>query len=144
KSMLLSRLRTTVVALCALTFLGAGFAAVSRVAADDPKRATEDSPAVGSHRASGLQPPPTPSKPAEPGGESWPLSLREAIGIGLKNSDAIRLLEVPAGEPAVDPLVIAPPRAGTDPQRFRSEAMALIRSIEQQYWNFAQAHVQLW
>ena len=39
---------------------------------------------------------------------------------------------------------IAPVTDNIDPQRFKAEVMAHLRSVEQQYWNLAQAHVQLW
>src|SRR5262249_30647969 len=39
---------------------------------------------------------------------------------------------------------IAPTRADVNPCRFKAEVMALVRSIEQQYWSLAQQHVQLW
>jgi outer membrane protein TolC len=42
------------------------------------------------------------------------------------------------------PIVIARLNADAAVWRFKAEIMAEVRSIEQQYWNLAQAHVQLW
>ncbi len=42
------------------------------------------------------------------------------------------------------PIVIARRNADASVWRFQAEVMAEVRSVEQQYWNLAQAHVQLW
>ncbi len=42
------------------------------------------------------------------------------------------------------PIVIARLNADAAVWRFKAEVMAEVRSTEQQYWNLAQAHVQLW
>ncbi len=42
------------------------------------------------------------------------------------------------------PIVIARLNADGAVWRFKSEVMAHVRSIEQQYWSLAQQHVQLW
>jgi outer membrane protein TolC len=42
------------------------------------------------------------------------------------------------------PIVIARLNADAAVWRFKAEIMAHVRSVEQQYWNLAQAHVQLW
>ena len=42
------------------------------------------------------------------------------------------------------PMVIAPVGADAAIWRFKAEVMAEVRSVEQQYWSLAQAHVQLW
>ena len=42
------------------------------------------------------------------------------------------------------PIVIARLNADAAVWRFKAEVMAHVRSVEQQYWNLAQAHVQLW
>ena len=70
----------------------AGLAATGQVAGDHPERPAEPSPAAGSHRASGQRPAPTIAKSAALGEESWPMSLREAIRIGLDNSEIIRVI----------------------------------------------------
>ena len=186
QAMALRKLRSMTAVICTLSFLAGGFVAVTRVAAEDPKRTASDSPAaVGPHRDLGLRPPPTipdPTTPARekelagvidltrppnilvpqaPDRESWALSLREAIKIGLANSRAIRFIRsggldhadvgrdfVPAADIVAflktDAIVIAPRSADVDAQRFRAEIMAEVRSIEQQYWTLAAAHVQLW
>ncbi len=42
------------------------------------------------------------------------------------------------------PIVISRLNADAAVWRFKAEIMALCRSVEQQYWNLAQSHVQLW
>ncbi len=42
------------------------------------------------------------------------------------------------------PIVIARLQADAAVWRFKAEIMAHVRSVEQQYWNLAQAHVQYW
>ncbi len=42
------------------------------------------------------------------------------------------------------PIVISRLNADAAVWRFKAEVMAHVRSVEQQYWNLAQAHVQLW
>jgi outer membrane protein TolC len=42
------------------------------------------------------------------------------------------------------PIVIARLNADAAVWRFKAEIMAHVRSVEQQYWNLAQSHVQLW
>ncbi len=97
--------------------------------------------------------------------ESWPMTLQEAIRIGLDNSEVVRVIAfgaqgIPIGgfEPTtmgsgasgrtIDtnsaPIVIARLNADASFWRFKAEIMAEVRSIEQQYWYLAQAHVQLW
>jgi hypothetical protein len=93
--------------------------------------------------------------------ETWRLSLPQAIEIGLSNAETIRAVGLPrpisisncfgpgpAGIviPASKGIAICPVQK-LDAQglsRFRSESMAMLRSIEQQYWSLAQQHVQLW
>ncbi len=97
--------------------------------------------------------------------ETWPMTLSEAFRIALDNSEIVRVIAsdrqarpVGGAEPTAlktgtsprkeeanrPPIVIARSCADTDAWRFRSEVMAEVRSVEQQYWNLAQAHVQLW
>jgi len=123
--------------------------------------------------------------------EPWPMTLEQAIRIGLDNSEIVRVIAFGAqgipvggfvptpldtgigaqfasalefaafqggqgmtppgqtpGRPVVPkaniaPIVIARLNADSAIWRFKSEVMAHVRSIEQQYWNLAQAHVQL-
>ena len=92
--------------------------------------------------------------------ETWRMTLREAIGIALDNSQIARVIALgatgvggAASTGAEDakraysngkPIVIA----GLDPDasswRFRAEVMVEVRSAERQYWNLSQAHAQLW
>jgi RNA polymerase sigma factor (sigma-70 family) len=152
KTMLLSKLRTTVVTIFAVTFLAAGLGVVARVGAEDPK-AQGEAPRLSPRRSLGI--------PTEPGGEPWSLSLRDAIRIGLDNSRSVRVISlgaygIPVGgfEPsrikkdaarsATDAsCVIASLSPDADAQRFRAEVMAEVRSIEQQYWSLVLQHVQL-
>jgi outer membrane protein TolC len=95
--------------------------------------------------------------------EAWPLTLREAIAIALDNSEIVRVITfagagIGADDSAISmamesakreyakgrPLVIARLNADTSIWRFKAEVMAELRSVERQYWNLAQAHVQLW
>jgi outer membrane protein TolC len=97
--------------------------------------------------------------------EAWPMTLKEAIRIGLDNSEIVRViafgaqgtpiggfeptpLNIDATPPVLpagrEPIVIARLNADAGVWRFQAEVMAHLRSIEQQYWNLAQAHVQLW
>lgn len=72
-------------------------------------------------------------------GETWPLSLREALRIGLDNASAIRLVWAgPTGSFVIEPAV-----TGLDPWPFKAEATAFVRSIEQEYWSLAQQHARL-
>jgi hypothetical protein len=87
-------------------------------------------------------------------GEVWPMKLDEAIRIALDNCEVIRVISfgsqcLPVGcikptAPCTGPIVISKLNADGDVSRFKAEALALVRSVEQQYWDLAQAHVQLW
>ena len=102
--------------------------------------------------------------------ETWKMTLRDAIRIGLDSSEAVRLIGytgMPAGQvtpygiglggvsgpgyakwstgdPAQNQLVIAPLRyeGGAGAWQFKAEVMAEVRSIEQQYWSLAQQIAQ--
>lgn len=98
--------------------------------------------------------------------EAWPMTLSEAIRIGLDNSEIARVISfgkagIPIGSFTPIPGEVAEPdesklpgrpgwtvierlNADTSTYRFRAEVMAELRSIEQAYWNLAQAHTQLW
>jgi RNA polymerase sigma factor (sigma-70 family) len=138
KTMFLSKLRTTATAVFATAVLTAGLGAVAWVAADESKK-----PADGTKTAT-LRPAVTdeyqPNSHAlkEPG-DDWALTLPEAIRIGVENADGIRVISI--GENGT-PSKIAPRSRGVDVEQFKAEAMAHVRSIEQQYWNLAQANVQ--
>ena len=114
-----------------------------------------------------VAPAPAPVKDSEPQ-EVWPMTLSDAIRIGLDNCGIVRVIRFgsaakPIGGFAVHgPTLDEPPAAiPNDPRahgssvvisaqrrcriwRFKAEVMADVRSVEQQYWNLAQAHVQLW
>jgi RNA polymerase sigma factor (sigma-70 family) len=95
--------------------------------------------------------------------ENWPMSLAEALRIGMDNCAFLRVFAFSAQNLPTGGL--APPPgdgAGNDPQmrsaritigpfqpdsslwQFKAQVMAELRSVEQQYWNLSQAHVQLW
>ena len=83
--------------------------------------------------------------------EKWPMTLGDAIRIALDNCEVIRVLSfgregLPVGcEPTTrkpaGPIVISRLHAEVDSSRFKAEVLALVRSVEQQYWNLDQAHV---
>lgn len=134
KTMIIGKLRTTAAACVALVFLTAGLGAVAWGVADDAKRAADE----------GLTK--VPATPLAKQGQTfartfdevrdpWLLTLREAIRIGLDNSAIVRVIAFGGGG---TPSKIAPLKGGTDPEQFKSEVMAHIRSIEQQYWNLVQ------
>ncbi|WP_406698820.1 sigma-70 family RNA polymerase sigma factor [Singulisphaera sp. Ch08] len=139
KAMLLSKLRATVTILCALSLFAAGLGTMARVAADDAKD-TPTKPLNEAPPPASILKPRLPSPiPKVPGGEPWPLTLGEALHIGLDNSEVIRLLGA-----SDDRYEIIPLNPALNIYRFQSEVMAHVRSIEQQYWSLALQHVQLW
>lgn len=97
--------------------------------------------------------------------EAWTLSLRDAIRIGLDNSEAIRVIRIRAQSIPVsdegpttpdnvtirfavpaDPngdLVIAPVNRDASAWNFQAAVMAHVRSIEQQYWALWEQQVTL-
>jgi outer membrane protein TolC len=85
-----------------------------------------------------------------PAAEVWQLTLRDAIRIGLENSEVIRIVPDPArnGEAprAVNnaPIVIARLNADASFWNFKAAVMARLRSIEQQYWALSQQQIQIW
>ncbi|MGO9470777.1 MAG: hypothetical protein ACLQIB_43865 [Isosphaeraceae bacterium] len=135
KTMLLSKLRTSAISVFALVFFIAGLGAVAWVVAQDSNRAAD----VGARPAFAQQPRRA-SSPLEERGETWSLSLRDAIRIGLDNSDTLRVIAFGGNGM---PCTIAPLNPGGDAQRFKAEVMAHVRSIEQQYWHLSQAHARL-
>jgi Outer membrane efflux protein len=90
--------------------------------------------------------------------EAWPITLRQAIMIGLDNSEIVRVISYGSFEPTSlqektpaktsdagpAPIVIAQLNADTSPWRFKNEVMAHVRSIEQQYWVLAFMQIRLW
>jgi outer membrane protein TolC len=92
--------------------------------------------------------------------EIWPISLSAATRIALDNSKLLRVVtqgvppspvgglepaRVDAAESDTDNRRVVIARANADESiwRFKSDVMALVRSVEQQYWNLAQAHAAL-
>ena len=94
KAMFIKKLGTAAAMLGALAFAAAGVGSLARVAADDPEPPRPEARS---------QPVPAPHQ--EPG-ESWPLTLREAIRIGLDNWADVRIVET--GPPPDGVLAIAP------------------------------------
>jgi len=62
----------------------------------------------------------------------------------MKNSKAIHVVENPKSPGRDAPFVIAPTDHGVDPYRFRSEVMAHVRSVAQQYWALNLGLVDVW
>jgi outer membrane protein TolC len=141
-------------------------------AADEPNSA-ETRPGkaeVGALRAATAEV----AKQADPDCQQvWPMTLHNAIAIALEKSEIVRVISLdqngishdgchfdaePESSPEQSQPASLPDRANVvgpslviqrlneDAARFRfkSEVMAQVRSVEQQYWNLAQAHVALW
>ncbi len=119
------------------------------------------SPPTASKRAASAS---TPVKASEPQ-ELWPMTLPDAIRIGLDNSEIVRVISFPQSlrqcgfdgpasrEPSSDTLdpransssiVIARLNADAAKWRFKSEVMAHVRTVEQLYWRLVAAHSTLW
>jgi outer membrane protein TolC len=87
--------------------------------------------------------------PQTPAADVWPLTLRDAIRIGLENSEIIRVVPEPARNgraPVVAnsaPIVIARLNADASFWNFKAEVMAHLRSIEQLYWALSQQQIQV-
>lgn len=136
KAMLLSKLRTAAAGFLVLIIVASGLGAVARVGA-------QDEPADGKSPKMAAVPRPSSNPPRVQNlADTWPLSLREAIRIGLGNSDEVLVLKLGDGSTRKGTFVIAPRTPGVEPHRFKSEVMALARSVEQQYWALYQGHVQ--
>ncbi len=83
--------------------------------------------------------------------ELWPMDLATATRIAFDNSENVRLIQLgtfslnAAFFPlnTVGPITIARLNADTPVARFKADAMALARSVEQQYWNLVQAQAAL-
>ncbi len=82
--------------------------------------------------------------------ELWNLTLREAIRLGLENSEVIRVISLgfsgvgggfePVPTPLTDPanpsdITIAPLNRDASIWNFQAEVMAHVRSVEQLYWS---------
>jgi outer membrane protein TolC len=81
--------------------------------------------------------------------ERWPMDLATATRIAFENSENFRLIQLgvfslnAAFFPlnTEGPITIARLNTETSDAKFKADAMALVRSVEQQYWNLAQADV---
>ena len=116
--------------------------AVSFLGANDPKFGTPPPP-------SGQAPVVNQANVREPQ-ERWPMDLAAATHIAFDNSEHFRVVEF--GVCGLDayfplhkggPITIARLNADTPVAQLKADAMALVRSIEQNYWNLAQAQVAL-
>jgi hypothetical protein len=87
--------------------------------------------------------------------ETWPMTIHAAIRIGLGNSEIFfarftyleappRCFDVSEREPMPGPTLIRAVKADTSPSQVRTDAMALVRSVEQQYWALAARRVRVW
>jgi outer membrane protein TolC len=89
--------------------------------------------------------------------EDWPMTRREALHIALDHSEIVRVISRCPKAPTANcfgnsepddsyagPIMIARLNADASLWRFKAAVMAEVRSVEQRYWNLAQAHVQLW
>jgi hypothetical protein len=137
KTMLFSKLRTTAVSVCAVILFTAGFGALAWVSAADPSL---PAPLAGTalQRGKFVDERQPPAHELNEPGDAWALTLPEAIRIGLENAGEIRVISVGG---TGTPSKIAPRIGGVDLERFKAEVMSHLRSIEQQYWNLAQAYV---
>ena len=147
KAMFFSKLRTIACIVFALTVVAAGLGAAARVAAEDPKDAVPP-PGNAAAPAPGRQPRTVNDLMANAMSDvdtPWSLSLREAIHIGLDNSEVIRVISSStSGHGGDGGFEIATLKPEFNVQHVKAEVMAHVRSIEQQYWNLAQQNVQLW
>jgi hypothetical protein len=111
--------------------------------------------------------------------ETWPLTLPQAVQIGLDNCEIVRMIAfgaqgIPIGgieptplelgsapgssppgtanqsnresahNPPTNSIVICPIKPDSARCCFKAEVIAKVRSVEQLYWNLAQAQVALW
>ncbi|MHC5542980.1 TolC family protein, partial [Singulisphaera rosea] len=151
--MILSKLRTTSTTFLALALLATGFGTIAQVAAEDAKGPKDD----GRREAPKASPLAASGKSEEAAREEWPLSLREAIIIGLENSEAVRVVSTGTRKQSVgsfeksnsgdrrgeSPFEIAQAKPTLDVTHFRAEIMAHVRSVEQIYWSVVQQKAQL-
>jgi RNA polymerase sigma factor (sigma-70 family) len=163
-----------VIALALLSLAAVATLAGGVGARDDKRVAPTVEGTPSQPKATVVQPLPTPVdttvKPPTPttvnrieAGEKWPMTLSNAFRIAMDNCEGARVLAFnadgipiggfepkPGGVAAKDrvsrspSLVIGRLDAGASPWSFKSQVMARLRSVEQQYWNLAQSHVQLW
>jgi hypothetical protein len=129
KAMILSKARTTVAALLAFVVLGSCLGTIARVGAQDSPESRGE----------------TQGKPAstvKDRDKIWPLSLPEAIRIGLGNCETIRVVKPATSDTLDGNFVIASQQTNVDAYRFKSELLAYVRSVEQQYWALSLKNVE--
>jgi RNA polymerase sigma factor (sigma-70 family) len=131
KTMFIKKLGAAAAMLGTLTFAAAGVGSFVRVAADDPPEPPRPEARI--------QPAPAPNLGLSE--DSWPLTLGEAIRMGLDHRGDYRVMSGPSHD---GPLKVAPVKAGADGFEFKAELMSFVRSIEERYWSLAQQHVRLW
>jgi outer membrane protein TolC len=76
--------------------------------------------------------------PTAPGAETWRLTLTDAIRIGVKNCENLKVVE------QGDSLRIARVNADASVWNFKAAVMAHVRSIVQQYWALVTEDVRVW
>jgi RNA polymerase sigma factor (sigma-70 family) len=135
KTMYMTKLRTGAATILALAAIAAGVAVTARVVADGPKDE------AARHALDRESPPKLVA--LEPSLERGELTLHTAIVYGLDNFQGIQTLRVSDREDRGAGYVIAPVSQDMEAPRFKAEVMALLRSIEEQYWNLAEQHAQL-
>jgi Sigma-70, region 4 len=153
KAMILSKLRTAAAVIMGLILVSGGVGTAAWVAGGDPKQPGEQLRTEPSPQASDSNATPVPNQDGQSAVKTWPLSLRDAIRIGLKNAEIVCALpsETPNATKnnATDQArevacTISPLNPSEDFQSFRLNVMELVRSIEQQYWILARNYVRLW
>jgi RNA polymerase sigma factor (sigma-70 family) len=138
RTMIIGKLRMTAAAFFAVVFLTAGLGAIAWGVADDSKKASGPAPSDAGRATHAGQSAPVSPKFGD-AQEQWSLTLHEALNIGLDNSEIVRVI---ARTEKTSKIAVL--EGGTDPERFKSEIMAHLRSVEQLYWNLSQARVHLW
>jgi outer membrane protein TolC len=91
-------------------------------------------------------PAPRPALVEDRPGVVYPLTLHEAIRIGLDNADFVRVVrEKPAeGDSKTGTIEVARVNADASTWSFKAGLMAHVRAIEQAYWSLSHAQVALW
>lgn len=131
KSMLVLKLNAAVAPALVLTFVSTGLAAAwgfDREAgpAGDVKG---NGPAAVAPKPAPVATTPPAAADVEPPAVQWPLTLREAIRIGLERSDRIDSIDVEGPETIVRPC------RGEDPLLFKAHSELYVRGIESKYWS---------
>ncbi|MFO0953113.1 MAG: sigma-70 family RNA polymerase sigma factor [Isosphaeraceae bacterium] len=137
KEMFMNTLRRTTACLLALAVVAAGLGAAARGGAKDETPPAEPADAQAAPALARADPPGETSRTPEH--DLWPLTLHEALRLGLENADNVQGVRVePNGLMAVEPA-----SAPGGFQRLKSQLMSTARSVEQQYWALVQQQAQL-